>query len=218
MVIASLSEGELGEESVLVEEVLIHEFDASRGAVRTALQTLAAEGVVQRTPRVGTRVVGTFSRIAAHDAGGHPDEEDIVIQRVIESGNAPATSMLRRLLQLDAAAEEVRVVENLFIKAGSILGVRSAYYSSDYDSDDYPRDASMTSVIETYFGKCLGEVRSSIGATIADRRTARLLGISPDQPVLFRQQLYVDDTGVPIQLVFDHYRADRVLLTDTQLL
>jgi GntR family transcriptional regulator len=211
LVVASVIEGEISAASVLVEERLVHDLDASRNAVREALQSLAVEGVLTRERRVGTTVVGGFVKIGVDDAS--PSSGEPVVQRVVDVHRMPATSMLRRLLELDDSEHDVRMVENLFVDGSQVIGVRSAYYSCRYRSSDYPESAVMPAVVEAYFGAQLGSVRTSLGATLADARTARVLEVRPASPVVFRQQLFIDTDGRPIQLVFDHYRADRVLIT-----
>ncbi len=211
LVLADLEAGLVDFDGTLVEEELARRFGASRNAVREALQQLAAEGIVERTRRVGTRVRSRFALIPTDDASGDVLSMGHIVMDVVDARIVPITETLRANLRLDPSVEAVRMVENVFRQHGESIGIRSAYYSTEYSSVDYPRIAVMKDALREYFGREIGSVASVIGSTVADTRTARILRVPPGAPMLFRRQVYLDTEGVPIQVVFDHYRSDMVL-------
>ncbi|GAB3599638.1 hypothetical protein GCM10027408_21990 [Microbacterium tumbae] len=209
--LSDVESGLIDPDSALVEDDLARQYGASRNAVREALQQLAAEGIVERARRVGTRVRSQFSLIPTDDASGNVIAMGRIVMDVVESRIVPLTDSLRKSLRLAPEITSVRMVENLFRQGGDTIGVRSAYYSTEHESVDYPRLAVMKDALQDYFGREVGSVASVIGSTVADTRTARLLKVTAGSPMLFRRQVYYDTGENPIQVVFDHYRSDRVL-------
>jgi len=208
MLLASVREGIYAEDQVLVEDQLIAALDASRTAVREALRKLADEGVVVRHPRSGTIVVNTGVRIALEDirvADAPSDEMDIVIT---EQRTVPSTSLLRT--RLSTSDRRLRMIENHFALKGAVIGIRTAYFRSSFDAVSYEGRAAMSEVASRFFGRTVSRIDTSIGATTADSRTARILGISEGSAVVVRNQTFYDSHERPIQIAFDHYRADRV--------
>ena len=210
LILANLESGLIDFNDILDEGKLAAGFDASRNAVREALQQLAAEGILERARRVGTRVRGTFALIPTDDAADAAGRVAIIMD-VVDSAIVPVPETVRARLRLPDEVTDVRMVENLFRRGNEIIGIRSAYYSVEYTSVQYPRLATMRSALSEYFGREVGEVDTVIGSTAADARTARLLGIAYGSPMLHRRQVYYDRASVPIQVTFDHYRSDRVL-------
>jgi GntR family transcriptional regulator len=195
----------------LVEDSLVETLNASRNAVRAALQQLADEGFVDRQPRRGTVVLrrGTPIRmqdIDVLDGGTHVELE------MTEESVVPSTPLLRHRLDLDET--HLGMNENLFLLDGEVIGIRTAYFSIRHRKPTYTGPAEMPAVFTGYFGVPLGRVQTEIGATTADERTGRLLGLPAGTPLLLREQLMHDDQGRPVQLVFDNYRSDRVTFRD----
>ncbi len=208
MLLASMHHGIYAEDQVLVEDQLIAHLDASRTAVREALRKLADEGVVERHPRSGTIVVNTGVRIALEDirlADGPSDEMDIVIT---EQRTVPSTSLLRT--RLSTSDRRLRMVENTFALKGAVIGIRTAYFRCSFEAVSYDGRAAMSEVAARFFGRTVSRIDTSIGATTADARTARILGIAEGSAVVVRNQTFYDSHERPIQIAFDHYRADRV--------
>jgi GntR family transcriptional regulator len=216
LIFTSVHSGDLDADVLLTEDNLINEFEASRNAVRGALRTLANEGVVERQPRTGTKVVGSFSSIDLNDesvslAAGAP-----VYQEIIESEFLTAPPVLHKVLKLDPAETQIRMVENTFVQNGGVIGIRSAYYSTRFASDEHGINVGLPA-LESYFGEKIHRIESVVGSNQADERTSRLLGIVENSSVIYRQQLFLNPDLRPIQLVFDHFRADTVVFrTSTQ--
>ncbi len=209
---AAIREGIIGADELLAEDELVALFDSSRGSVRAALNELRDSGFIERTPRVGTRVnrLGMTVPIAEIP----PLVEDLNIA-VTEDRIVPNVRLLKERLGVDV--DEVRMVENTFSFEGEIVGVRAAYFASPLDTD--PRDLAgpmdMKQTIEAFFQVQPGEAFVSISSARADAHTARLLKVSEGWPLIVREMIYYSVDGAPIQVVFDHFRGDRVRLEAT---
>ncbi|NQX27298.1 GntR family transcriptional regulator [Microbacteriaceae bacterium VKM Ac-2854] len=215
LVHASIRAGIYPEHETLAEDTLVHTLSASRSAVRRALQSLAEQGLMIRKPRMGTFPAYRGVSLDLRDVvDGEPERFslDIIAQREVES-----FPLIRTLLALDE--QHVRMMENLFLHDGLVIGVRTAYFPRRYTSRGMAGPLTMREVGRQVFGT--DELRiatTEIGSTIADETTSHLLGIDAGAPVLTRHQVFVGPDGTPIQIVFDHYRADRVsfrMLGDT---
>ncbi|MFZ2176335.1 MAG: GntR family transcriptional regulator [Rhodococcus sp. (in: high G+C Gram-positive bacteria)] len=208
MLLASVRFGIYAEDQVLVEDQLIACCDASRSAVREALRKLAEDGVVQRHPRSGTIVVNTGVQIALEDIAllGATNEEIEIL--ITEQRMVPSTALLRT--RLSAADQQLRMIENLFLLKGDVIGLRTAYFRSSFNTVTYSGRADMAEVVASFFGRTVSRIETSVSASMCDARTARIFQVQEGAPVLVRNQTFFDLQDRPIQIVFDHYRADRV--------
>lgn len=208
LLLASVRSGLFVEDQQLVEDHLINTFDASRNAVREALRQLAEEGVVERHPRSGTIVVrtGVQMHLANVDIlGGSPDRVQL---EITEQRMVPSTPLMR--VRLATTDGRVRMIENTFSVGAEVIGVRTAYFRAHFSATTYTGSVEMRNVVEQFFGSTVAKISTTVGSSIGDARTNRLLGITPGSPVLSRQQTFFDPEDRPIQITFDHYRADRV--------
>ncbi|OZD11022.1 GntR family transcriptional regulator [Rhodococcus sp. 06-156-3C] len=208
LLLASVRSGLFVEDQKLVEDHLINAFDASRNAVREALRQLAEVGVVERHPRSGTIVVrtGVQMHLANVDILGGSSER--VELEITEQRMVPSTPLMRvRLATTDA---RVRMIENTFSLGSEVIGVRTAYFRAHFNATSYTGSVEMRNVVEQFFGSTVAKISTTVGSSIGDARTNRLLGITPGSAVLSRQQTFFDPEDRPIQTTFDNYRADRV--------
>jgi len=199
--------GLVGRDAQLVEDYLVQALAASRTAVREALQMLAQEGLVSRERRNGTTVTRGVAQFPLDDileSGG----EKVSVQR-LEQRSVPSTPLLRN--KLETQDEQVGVVEHLFSTADGPIGVRVAYYKLQYTQPEgWAECPDLRLAFQSVFGRPLDRIDSVIEAGVSEPKTSKLLGIPEGSPVLIREQLLVDDEGVPQEFTFAHYRADRV--------
>ncbi|MET2011756.1 GntR family transcriptional regulator [Microbacterium chocolatum] len=208
LLLAAIRAGRITPGSSLNEEHLMRTYSASRGAVRNALSQLTSIGILERRTRVGTRLVEAGVRIGVADfAFG---ERGGVSITVLEQRLVPSTPLLRERLQIDD--EVVRMVENSFTFHDEAIGIRTAYFRPSITSDptSLRGPLTMSTVMRDFFGAEPGLVYAWIGAEPSDARTSRILDIDEGAPLLRRELIYLDTDDVPIQVVFDAFRADRV--------
>lgn len=207
LVHASIRAGIYPEHETLAEDTLVSSLSASRSAVRRALQALAEQGLMIRKPRMGTFPAYRGISLDLRDVVDEQPERfslDVIAQREVES-----FPLIQQLLATDES--RVRMMENVFLHDGLVIGVRTAYFSRRYTARGVSGPITMRDVGRQVFATDeLRIAQTEIGSTIADETTSHLLGIDAGAPVLTRHQVFVGADGVPIQIVFDHYRADRV--------
>lgn len=212
MVKASVRYGLYAQDDQLTEDVLIASLGASRTAVRAALRTLAEEGVVLRSPGHGTHVRQRPIRVALRDTVGTGGNDAQLTLTIVDQRVVPTTDLLRERLRI--TDDSVRMVENTYHEGETTVGVRTAYFPCSVTFTAYDGPADMATVAVELFGSDLGWIESEVGSAACDEHTARLLGVPTGAPVLVREQLVLDRSGRPLELVFDHYRADRVTFVD----
>jgi GntR family transcriptional regulator len=218
LVRASIRRGDVGPSGVLVEERLIEELSASRQAVRDALQALAGDGLVERRRRVGTTVSGSILDVATDQLMHLPPDRMVVAESAVErleEQEMPAPPWMRARLRIDED-EPVLMVEELISSHGEVLCVRATYKPvSRLPERATTQVADLATAFEHGFGVPLGTVESLVEAVGADALTAELLGVPEGAPLLVREVLLVDADGLPRDLSYTHYRADRICFTHT---
>lgn len=209
---ASVRAGFTGSDEQLTEDHLMEQYGATRAAVREALRMLADDGTLDRHPGRGTVVARRGVQVLMKDVAGVDVDRDAFDLLTTEERAVPSTPLLRHRLQLDDA--ELQLVENLFLHHGAPLGVRTAYFRIGRNAAHYDGAARLEDVCRGFFAAELGEVHTEIGSARSDSRTSRLLGVDVGSPVLVREQVVYDTAGAPIEVVFDHYRADVVTFVE----
>lgn len=204
---AAIQRGVFREDEALVEEVLTTTLGASRQAVRTALQSLADEGLMIRTRRKGTFPLGRGIRLYLEDIVDDAPERFRL--QVLEARDVPTSPLLGSLLK--TSESPLRLMEHLFFYDDEAIGIRTTYFSRRFTADGYTGLLGMRRVANVFFGTDdLFVTDTEIGSTIADEATSAQLGVDPGVPLLTRFQVFADPDGLPIQASFDQYRADRV--------
>lgn len=204
---SELRSGFVARDAQFVEDYLVSALAASRSAVREALQMLAQEGLLSRERRSGTTVargVALFPLDDILEAGGQP-----VTVRRTDQRSVPSTPLLRAKLATED--DTLGIVEHLFSTEEGPVGVRVAYYRLAYTQpESWAECPDLRQAFLSVFGRPLGRIDTVVEAGAGEPGTSKLLGIPEGSPVLIREQLLVDDRGVPQEFTFSHYRADRV--------
>ncbi|WP_232715702.1 GntR family transcriptional regulator [Gordonia metallireducens] len=209
MIAASIRAGHLPESAQLAEDALVSELGASRGAVRAALRSLAEDGLLVRRPRVGTIVHPRHARLEISDTVDKSWQDPEISLQILDQRTVATTEFLRSCLATED--ESVRLLDILFRRHGEVIGVRTAYFSAEvtFDFDAYTGPVTMGSLSSLHFSAPIANVVTEVTAAAADARTSEQLGIAEGSPVLCRTQVFSDADGRPLQVSFDHYRADR---------
>ncbi|MCL8027668.1 GntR family transcriptional regulator [Nocardioides bruguierae] len=196
----------------LVEDHLIKTFGVSRASVRLALQQLAAEGLVVRQRRSGTRVAQDYYQVPVDDILPWQAPAGFMV-RITDDRIVPSTPLIRKRLEI--TAESVGLVEHVFerVRPHGVepIGVRIAYYRPGYQQPArWATCPSLADAFRSVFGVDLGHIDTVVDAVAVDADTARLLDLREGAPVLMREQVLHGTDGVPYEYTFSHYRADRV--------
>lgn len=201
------------------ETRLAAELGVSRNAVREALSLLRDEGLVTRTPGVGTVVSGAklgqrLDRLEglAESLAGHKLPASNTVLSVRE---ATASTFVARKLRL-AEASPVLFVERLRSAGGLPLSLDTSYLRPAAISGLLHADLvqmDIFTLLESELGLTLGWAEVTTEAVAADRPTAKLLKVGPGSPLLLVHRLTHLDDGTPFDLEAIRYRGDRVRLT-----
>jgi GntR family transcriptional regulator len=199
------------------EVVLARRLKVSRNTVRAAMARLESEGLLERTPKVGTRAVPGRPHISLehwHSFTREMQRQGICVENfelalkrepagaeaAAALGVEPRTAvwLLRRVRGWDG----VPVVLALSW-LHSRLGVKG---TEDFQQPLYE-------VILRSGGIAPAMSREEFRAIAADRNLSRALRIETGQPVLLRKRVILDSARRPIEYNLNYYRTDRYTLT-----
>lgn len=204
---AAIGAGMLRLREHLVEADLIHEYGASRQAVRHAMALLAGEGLVSRAVGVGTVVVGGISEIALTDAGFAPGagiRPDRISVATLDERAVPSSTLLRQLLATDEP--ELRMAEHLIRLDSEPLCVFTAYSSLAFPARTAGMvEGGLASTFRAAYGTTLRRVESTVHAVSSDATTCNLLGVPIGSPILCRERILRDHDLIPREVGFTYY-------------
>jgi GntR family transcriptional regulator len=205
---------------LLVEATLMRQFATTRRAVRGALSQLADDGLVERMPRLGTKVRDVFEGVEIGLPGGASDRFDIGLPSdtsetysvdLIYAEVVPGSPVIRAQLDLDPTAS-VSMAEYLIRSAKGPFCVETCYWAPDvaprvpFVAD---RGDDLPSSFERHFGLPLLRSSTSVEAIQGDENTCALLGLAAAAPLLLSEKVLYDTNNVPRELQYIYYAASR---------
>lgn len=211
-------------ERLPTEQELQRLYGVSRVTVRTTLQRLEADGLVTSHRGRGTFVTaqaGDCGRIERHTARLLAFEEDIrraglqprVDVLVVE--RCPVPGRMALLLGL-AEGEEVVHLRRLGWAGSDPLWVESRYFHPTIGDRLREQDltsTSITALVQGVIGVPVASTRLRLSAGAATREQAKLLAISPGDPVLINEFAVSDSQRRPVEATRAVFRADRYAFT-----
>jgi GntR family transcriptional regulator len=198
------------------EEELSDRFDVGRVTARRAVQELVGIGLVERRPRVGTRVI--YNPVATQGQEGKDASNMLVTLdgetvRMIDYAIVEAAPNIASIMQLEPGqkivrARRMRVFEGEPVALiDSILPERFAVH--------VPRDKLLRSHLHDLLSKaglsCL-RFEQSISSVAATPDLASMLKVDPRSPILCVERLIRSKDEGPVALTTTQFRADRVRL------
>jgi len=203
--------GAFGPNQRLDESFLVSELRISRNAIREGLQMLALEGVVTRERRVGTMVTGRQLRVDL-PTGDLPTPVPGLTLRQIDARTVP-TSVLAGA-RVSGELVRIRLLEHLYVADGEPIGVRLAYTTERLTA--HGSRPGAPGLDDAFLVVARREVLTSVMPF--DRVTAQILQVGPGASALVEQQVSYNATGIPIEVTYSHFRADRVVFRfDTEI-
>ena len=198
------------------EQAIGEFFSLSRTAVRQALSELVAEGLVRKEKGRGSFVRGPRpTEFVVQELRGFFDEMSEQGKTVetevllLETTTAPAEEAA--LLGVPTGGKVVELDRLRKVDGEAICLARTLL--------PFPRFAGLTGqelsgtslyeVLHSVFGVEPRSGSRTVEAVSADRRTAGLLGVRLNAPVLRLTSVNVDQTGEPFEHFTAWYRADR---------
>jgi GntR family transcriptional regulator len=207
-------DGELIDKSgrLMTEAELGRHFGVSRITIRNAITPLVDEGMFARTRGRGTflrsnqpenwvgKLMGFSETI--RDAGYHAGA------KVLERGMTNRHDADVRAQLHERAVYHLR---RLRLADDTPIAIEHAFYPPDIGLEIEKRDLTsiiMYSVFENELGHPIKEARQSIGASLADRASAKLLGVRAGSPLLSIERLTIGQDERPLELLRAIYRPD----------
>ena len=180
---------------------------------RHALADLAREGVVERRHGAGTFVAPPkihFNRLMSYTeqmaSRGLSARSKIIRVSSVDSEaeiaarlSLPATSPLAVVERVRQAADEPFALETCYLSASEFPDLAGAALER----------GSLFATLERDYGVTLAYADEEIDATDADQRTAELLSIARNSPMLRIRQLIYSSKGTPTIYVVGLYRSGR---------
>lgn len=205
--------GTIEPDEKLSEEELVREFGASRNSVREALAMLADEGLVTRTTRVGTVVVGHITSLTVDGMGAPADDtDDTSRHRQLDSAVVPSTRTLRAALATDS--DTVQMTEFLIYRDGRPFTLYTSYQrvgASPIPFDRYGPGWTIAAAFEASYGAPLAHIDTHLSAVACEARTSRKLRVAEGTPTLLRARLLADAGGEHREYSFAYF-VDRNLV------
>ena len=201
------------------ELALTREFGVARVTVRRALEQLAAEGLITRSPGRGTVVVPPpAAPVAAPSGQGQLTGllENIVSMglrtsvRVIDCQVLPAPEAVARQLAIETGAPVQKAVRVRATRDGPISHITThvpAPLARRFGRRELARKPLLLLLEES--GVVIGRAVQSISARLADVVVAPLLDVAVGSPLLAVSRLVRDADERPVQWLQGLYRPDR---------
>lgn len=205
------------DEVLPTEQQLATEHSASRNTVREALALLKDEGLIDRAPKVGTRVgtrkydhgldelLGLQETLKGHGA---------VRNEVRTAQHITAPPAVARRLGLEPG-ERVVYLERLRYLAERPLSLDLTYLVPDIGAEVLTDDLENTDIfvlLEKISGRSLGHADLALEAIAADPHTASTLDTPDGAPLLMLERLTRLDDGRPVDLEYIRMRGDRITM------
>lgn len=199
------------------EPALARELKVSRNTVRAAMARLESEGLLERKPRVGTRVAAARPHVSLaewYSFSGEMRRQGIEVQDFEFSvRHEPADAEIAAGLGIDPGTP-VWLLHRVRGWDDVPAVVSDSWLHPDValtGSEDFHRP--LYQVIGEAGGAAPAVSREEITAATAAPPIAKALGIGRAEPVLVRKRVILDARGRPIEFNVNHYRTDRYTLT-----
>lgn len=206
----------LATRDAVAEHHLVMSLMMTRNSIRSALQMLDSEGLVQRRQRTGTTVIAGISELpllemlpvpgwrSSRTDAEHPSV-GVELQH-LERAEVPADEQIRARLELDG--DRVVLQEDLVHSGGDVVGVIVGYHLPE--APDVRGD--LEAQLEQLRAMSEARIEATVEAVNCDERTAKMLNVAAGAALLVRETLVRDSSGRPRMLAYGHYRGDRVAL------
>lgn len=199
------------------EAQLCRDFDVSRNTVREALTLLSDEGLVERSPGIGTTVLSEKYTHGLHRLMGlgetmHTQGEITNDVRTVAVIRPPALVAHRLGVPED---EPVVYVERLRRLDGVPLSLDLTYLPRDIGEPLRSADLARQDIfvlIERVAGQPLGTADVSFEAVNADPHSAELLDAAPRAALLMVERLTHLADGRPVDLEWIRFRGDKLTM------
>lgn len=199
------------------ERDLAERWGVARMTVRRAVDSLVADGVLERRHGSGTYLVPRPRVRALGLTSFHSDMEArglVPGTQVLSFRTVPATAAMATQLRMPEG-DPVHHFTRLRLGSGEPIAVETTWLPRMWAPDLAEADlhGSLYEVLARRYGLVVGEAKVTIDPVLADQRTRGVLRIPEDQACLRIRMLDLDDRGHVIMLAHCIYRGDQYQLT-----
>ncbi|MFT4081931.1 MAG: GntR family transcriptional regulator [Nocardioides sp.] len=197
------------------ESELAADFGVSRNTVRVALDLLRGEGLVDRTPGVGTLVAASKYPHGLDRLQGLAETlqgRGAVHNEVRTAALVPAAAAVAVRLDVPVGSP-VAYLERRRFADGLPLSLDLTYLVPDLGGPLLELDLAgrdVFALLEETAGQPLGEADVTLEAIAADRHSAALLELPSRAPLLLLERLTRLADGRPVDLEYVRFRGDRI--------
>ena len=199
------------------ELTLMKEFDVSRHTIRSALQKLVADGLIERRAGRGRGTTVTDRSMGGTWVIGSLDallEFPIDTARLVEAGMVPASEVpeVAALFGTSSKGSLFRLVRLLNSDQQPLCAI-SHMYTTSANASRVPKaeleKTLLIFLIERYCGVRAARVRQVASASAVGKKLAQQLGMRIGDPVLVLKRTYTSSDGDPILYVELYCPPDR---------
>jgi GntR family transcriptional regulator len=200
------------------ETELARRLNVSRGTVRLAMDRLVQEGLLERRPRIGTRVRRTpiESRLEAWDSfTGEMADRGLRIGWLTASVKLVAPPPdARTALDRDGKGRLWRLIRLAGNDAQGPTALSESWLAPAISLDAFdPLRERLYTYLEDHCGVSPLRSAEKISAVAASSKLARRLQVTRGAPLLQRRRLVYDRRDRPIECNVEWYRPDRFVLS-----
>ena len=199
------------------EQQLATALGVSRMTLRQALASLAARGVLRRTPGRGGGTFVARPRIECDLTGLAGFTEQMRRAQVragarrVGAATVPAGPAVARALGL-APGAPVHEVVRVRSGDGEPLALERSWFPAAIFPDllAHRLTGSLYALLARRYGQRPHTADEALQAVVATAAEARWLGLDPGAPLLLIERTAATAAGVPVEYARDLYRSDRV--------
>ena len=199
------------------EVAMAEQLAVSRGTVRAALSRLVAEGMIERKPGVGTRVVrrAAESAIGAwHSFSREMARRGIKVQLFrLDFREAEAPREIASALRVAPGTRLQRLDRIRGWDDAPALGVRSWFHPRVRIARDADFSRPLYDIIREASGLSAERAHEELSAVLAPATFAADLRVARGSPLLLRRRTVFDTANRPLEYSEVHYVSGRFTLT-----
>ena len=198
------------------EEALVSEFNVSRTTIRTTIQNLVRQGLVEIRRGKGTFVAPPRITQELTELTGFVEDMQVLgrhaTARLLDKKVVPASEAVARQLALPLGTDVVQILR-VRLADGVPLSFDETYLPEELGrkvmADDLATEP-IFSLLEQKYSTPLVEAEYQLEASIADAAVAIALSVSPGSPIFLIERTSYSVGHRPVDYEKLHYRGDHI--------